>query len=201
MDQLEARTAGGASSHATIILYVGGIDEYHDLEPVIDALGEWKNDAVELHVVGNGEYRAAAEARAASAGVAARFHGHVPHELVPHYIATSDLCIAPYRLSAFHDNVLTFSTLKIPEYMACARPVVSVPSPPIARLIADGRNGFIFPNEARVWRSFLERMPSRDRLMAMGRAAADAAASITWDATARGYLQACEDLVAARTPA
>lgn len=198
MEQQPARDALGVNRDAMVVLYVGGLDEYHDLEPVIDALGELKGGATELHVVGNGEYRARCEARAQSAGIRSRFYGHVPHDTVPRYIAAADLCIAPYRLSAFHDSVLTFSTLKIPEYMACARPVISVPSPPIARLITEGIDGFMFPNDARAWLSFLRQVPSRERLAIMGRAAADAVAPITWDATARNYLSACQDLVARR---
>ena len=107
--------------------------------------------SVELHVVGDGEYRVRCEEKARRAQIRLRFHGHVPHSMVPQYIAAADLCVAPYRTSAFHNGLLPFSTLKIPEYMACGRPVVSVPSGSIERLIEDRVSGFLFPNEVSSW--------------------------------------------------
>jgi glycosyltransferase involved in cell wall biosynthesis len=198
MDQQRAREALGITRDALVVLYVGGIDEFHDLEPVIQALGVVNNPAMQLHVVGNGEYRARSEALAESAAICSRFHGHVPHDRVPHYIAAADLCIAPYRTSAFHDGLVTFATLKIPEYMACGRTVVSVPSPAINRLIANSVNGFLFPNDTPSWVSFLSEPPSQVHLTAMGRAAAEAVTSISWETTARRYLEVCEQLVSLR---
>ena len=198
MDQQGARDALGIAPDVPVLVYVGGIDEFHDLEPLIDALGRVKG--AELHVVGNGEYRARAEARAASHGIRSRFYGHVPHPSVPHYIAAADLCIAPYRTSAFHDGLVTFATLKIPEYMACARPVVSVPSPAIQRLIEDGVNGFLLPNDTSSWTSFLAALPPRERLASIGRAAAESVRSIAWDRTARRYFEICEELTSGASP-
>ncbi len=193
--QAAARAALGVNQDATILVYVGGIDEYHDLAPMIDAMALSPAPAVQLHIVGDGSYRAHLQARIDPACVKARFYGYVPHAAVPQYIAAADLCLAPYRTSAFHGGLVTFATLKIPEYMACARPVASVPSPAIARLISDRVNGFLFANDVTSWRSFLEQLPSRDRLAAMGQAALETARPITWDATARNYLTACEELL------
>ena len=177
MDQQSARTSLNLSPDVMLLLYVGGMDEYHDLEPVIEALASIRPPSVELHVVGDGEYRPRCEEKARRAKITSRFHGHVPHSIVPRFIAAADLCIAPYRTSAFHNGLLPFSTLKIPEYMACGRPVVSVPSGPVQRLVADRVSGFLFPNELSDWISFFKTLPSRKQLGSMGRAAAHAAES------------------------
>jgi glycosyltransferase involved in cell wall biosynthesis len=171
------------------------MDEYHDLGPVIDALTR-SRAALDLHVVGDGEYRGRYEAMARAAGVSCRFHGRVAHHDVPNYIAAADLCIAPYRTDAFHGRRLTFSTLKIPEYMACARPVVGVPCDSVLRFITPGVSGFVAANNAAAWCEFLTAMPSREGLAAMGEAAAAAVQSVTWDATAASYLEACHRVIA-----
>jgi glycosyltransferase involved in cell wall biosynthesis len=194
MDQQSARESLQISSEAVVLLYVGGMDEYHDLEPVIEALAPIRQSSVELHLVGDGEYRQRCEEKAKRTQISARFHGHVSHSMVPQYIAAADLCIAPYRTSACYNGILPFSTLKIPEYMACARPVVSVPSGSIQRLVEDRVSGFLFPNDVSSWRSFLKKLPSRKQLASMGRAAAQAADALSWDKTARSYLQVCERL-------
>jgi len=196
MDQQSARKSLKICPDATLLLYVGAMDEYHDLEPVIDALVVSGQPRVELHVVGDGEYRARCEEKAARVGLSARFYGHVDHSLVPRYISAADLCIAPYRTSACQNGILPFSTLKIPEYMACGRAVASVPSGPIERLIEDGVSGFLFPNEVSAWTAFLKTLPSREKLGQMGAAAVRAVDSVSWEKTAMRYLQLCERLTA-----
>jgi glycosyltransferase involved in cell wall biosynthesis len=195
MDQSAARKQLGMRPNATILTYVGAMDEYHDLGPVIEALRAAAGTTIELHVVGDGEYRARYEAQAAGLPIAYHFHGRIPHAEVPRYIAAADLCLAPYSTRASHGGQITFSTLKIPEYMACGRPVVSVPSGSITRLVEDGVNGFLVRNEPAPWAQFLAALPGRDRLAAMGQAAARTAESIGWDRTARGYLSVCTGLV------
>jgi glycosyltransferase involved in cell wall biosynthesis len=199
MDQRVARDSLGINQDVLVLLYVGGMDEYHDLESVIEALGRVASRSLELHVVGDGEFRARCEAKARQAVIQSRFRGHIPHMMVPHYIAASDLCLAPYRTAAFHNGLVTFSTLKIPEYMACGRPVASIPSAAIQRLVEDRVTGFLFPNDVSSWTTFLQQLPSREQLASMGCAATQAVRTIAWENTAARYLQACQSLVSERS--
>lgn len=196
MDQKEARDALGLRPDACMLLYVGGLDRYHDLGPLLAACTEVRVPRLEIHVVGDGESRPQYEAAAHSARLPVSFHGQKPQELIPTFIAASDLCLAPYQVSAFHEQLVPFSTLKIPEYMACARPVVSVPSGHIRELIQHQVSGFLIPNEARDWGALLNQFPGREHLAAMGQVAADAVASMSWDHTARRYLAASHRLLA-----
>jgi glycosyltransferase involved in cell wall biosynthesis len=194
--QHDVRRALGLSESALVLLYVGALDEYHDLEPVIDALSGIGRRNMELHVVGGGTLRDQCEARARRDGVAARFHGPVPHDNVPRFIAAADLCLSPYRTSAFHGSVVTFSTLKVPEYMACARPVATVTGTAAGTLIEDRTSGFVVANTSEAWKALFERLPSRDRLAEMGLAAKAAVAPVSWQRTASGYLDVCASVVA-----
>jgi glycosyltransferase involved in cell wall biosynthesis len=195
LDQAKSREQLGIQSGAFVMLYVGGMDTYHDVGPAIDALTNIAVPALELHLVGDGEYRSVYESRAKRARVPIRFHGQVPHHKIPGFIAAADLCLAPYQVSAFPNQTVAFSTLKIPEYMACGRPVASVPSGHIKTLIEDQVSGFLFPNDVQSWLAFLEQPPDREKLKAMGRAAIRAAEPITWKKTARRYLDVCEKLM------
>jgi glycosyltransferase involved in cell wall biosynthesis len=199
MDPAAARRALAIGPDVIALLYVGAMDEYHDLEPVIEAVGRAARPNIELHVVGAGEYQDRYEAKARHAGTAARFHGHVPHTSVPQYIAAADLCVSAYRTSAWRGGAVPFSTLKIPEYMACGRAVVGVPGGTIQNPIADGITGFVLPNEVEAWAAFVHRLPSRERLALMGEAAARAVESLTWDTTAARYLAICESLASNET--
>ena len=198
MTQDEARRALGICSEACVLLYVGGLDMYHDLGPLLQACSQAEQPELEIHIVGNGEYRSNYEAKARQTRVPVVFHGQQPHHRVPTFIGASDLCLAPYRVDAFPNQLVPFSTLKIPEYMACARPVVSVPSGHIQTLIEDQQTGFLVPNAVSAWHAFLRQLPDRHGLAAMGTRAAHAVASVSWENTAAQYLEASRSLIASR---
>jgi len=198
LDQPAAREALQIGRDAMVLLYVGGLDMYHDLGPLIEALGsEAAPASLELHVVGDGELRAEYESSARQRGVRARFYGQVGHHDVPRFIAAADLCLAPYQPSRFYAGKIAFSTLKIPEYMACERPVASVPHGHIAKLIEHESTGFLLANECQAWKSLLATFPTRERLAAMGRCAAQRVANMSWRQTAGRYLEFAQRLSAA----
>lgn len=195
MEQAAARAALGLNASATLLMYVGVLDLTHNIEPVIRALGAGKDANVQLHVVGDGARRAEYQQIAAATGAAVTFHGRVPHDRVPTCIAAADVCIAPYDPAAFSSGELGYSTMKIPEYLAVGRAVVSVPSGRIRTLIRDGETGFLFMNTLDEWAAFLGRLPSRERLREMG-ITAGATKLNSWRDTARGYLTLCEQHLA-----
>lgn len=197
LGQAAARDALGLAQAPLVLLYVGIVDETHNLAPVIEALGRTEAPGIELHVVGDGPRRAALEAQSARSRRRIIFHGRVPHAEVPRWIAAADLCLAPYDASAFATGTLAYSTLKVPEYMSVGRPVATVPNGRMLDLVEDGKTGFLFDNTAAAWQRFLEKAPSREVLQAMGRNAA-ARRFATWDDVAEGYLRVCERAVAMR---
>jgi glycosyltransferase involved in cell wall biosynthesis len=196
-DQLEARRELGIDAERLVLLYVGVVDATHDLGPALGALSRVERPGVELHVVGDGGLRASYERAARAAGAPAVFHGLVPHERVPLYIAAADLCLAPYDASAFKSGELGYSTMKVPEYLSAGRPVVTVPSGRLAELIRDGETGFLVANTVDEWARFVRQCPSRATLRVIGEAAARVELT-SWDDTARAYLALCERQFAER---
>jgi glycosyltransferase involved in cell wall biosynthesis len=194
LDQLSSRKILEIEPTALVLLYVGGMDSYHDLAPILTALAQIRVPSLELLIVGDGKDRKRYEAIATSARIPIRFYGNVPNYRVPQFIAAADMCLAPYRTSAFPNGSVYFSTMKIPEYMACARPVVSVPSGHIKDLIKDQVSGFLFPNDTASWVGFLKTLPSRESLHGMGAVAARTVESMTWEKTAIRYLEVCQKL-------
>jgi len=189
LNQVQCRNMFGIEPTAFVLLYVGGMDIYHDLDPVLAALAKVTVPSLELHLVGDGADRNRYQEFADRAQIPVRFHGKVPNRRVPEYIAAADLGLAPYRVTAFPNNSVSFSTLKIPEYMACGRPIVSVPSGHIKNIIQHQVSGFLFANDMASWVSFLKALPSREKLKQMGAAAARAVESVTWEKTAAQYLE------------
>jgi len=196
-DQGEMRAALDMDPAATVLLYVGVLDRAHDIGPVLLAFKDAALPSVQLHVVGDGPLAAEYRALAGEGASNVVFHGRLPYDRIPGVIAAADLCLAPYSPSAFPGGEVAYSTLKIPEYMSAARPVVSVPSGRIRELITDGVTGFLFDNEVPRWKAFLQNLPPREQLRRMGEQAGSMRLN-TWSDTAAAYLSICKEAVAAR---
>jgi glycosyltransferase involved in cell wall biosynthesis len=195
LNQADARRNLGIPQESTVLLYAGALDKTHDLTPVLEAMCAAPDPSLELHIVGDGVLRASYEEGSHARQKNIFFHGRVAHEMIPQYIAAADLCLAPYDPAAFPNGQVAYATLKVPEYLACARPVVSVPSGHILRLIQDGTSGFLFHNNAKSWVEFLRNLPSRDQLKRMGAAASCMASPYSWEATSLAYLSLCKQVV------
>jgi len=195
LNQEDARTQLGISRHVTMLLYVGVLDQIHSLLPLFDALNFISESSLEIHVVGDGVLKDCYQEIVNKSLNNVFFHGRVPHKDVPQFIAAADLCLAPYDLATFPYGQVAYSTLKIPEYMACGRPVVSVPSGNILNLVHDNITGFLFHNDVKHWISFLMRCPSREDLKKMGILAANVVRSYDWESTARAYLTLCNQVL------
>jgi glycosyltransferase involved in cell wall biosynthesis len=190
-DQSAARRQLGIPPDQLVLVYVGVVDATHDLGPLLAGLAQLRDPAIAVHVVGDGILRARHETAARTGKVNAVFHGPVAHERVPLYIAAADLCLAPYDPTAFSFGELGYSSLKVPEYLSAGRPVVTVPSGRLPDLVRHGETGFLLANRPEAWVRLLRDRPSRERLRAMGEAAARVQLT-SWSDTAEGYLEHCE---------
>jgi glycosyltransferase involved in cell wall biosynthesis len=112
-----------------IIGYVGVLREWVDLEPVFMALKDL-DERINMVVVGKeGQFKENVDL-AKRYGVSDRvtFAGMVPYSQVPKYISAMDVCVIPFRSNAISESALP---LKLFEYMACEKPVISTELPGI----------------------------------------------------------------------
>jgi len=119
-----------------IVGYVGVLREWVDLEPVFRALRDL-NKEIKMVVVGKeGQFKENVEL-AKNCGVYDRvtFMGMVPYSQVPKYISAMDVCLIPFKRGAISENALP---LKLFEYMACEKPVISTELPGV-KAIADDK--------------------------------------------------------------
>jgi glycosyltransferase involved in cell wall biosynthesis len=196
-DQAACRRQLGMPVGGQVWTYVGGMGMYHDMRPCLRAFAEVRPPGVSLLLVGDGTDRESwLEAAGAALGSSVRFVGRVPYESVPLYIGAADLCLAPYVVERYPGGKITSATLKIPQYMACARAAVSVPSGEILRLIRDGENGFLFANTQEEWGRFFAHVPPAARLREMGERGVPVAATRSWTATAQAFLNVCREACA-----
>ena len=60
-----------------------------------------------------------------------RFHGFIPYEKLPHYIAGMDVCLIPFKISPVSEVALPN---KFFEYTACGKPILSTPLPDLLKI-------------------------------------------------------------------
>lgn len=116
--------------------YVGVLREWVDLGPAFLALKDLSEE-INMVVVGKeGNFNENVKL-AKKCGVSDRviFTGMVPYSLVPKYISAMDVCLIPFKVNAISENALP---LKLFEYMACEKPVISTDLPGV-KAVADNK--------------------------------------------------------------
>jgi glycosyltransferase involved in cell wall biosynthesis len=118
-----------------IIGYVGVLREWIDLEPVFWALKDLDAE-IKMVVVGKegGFYENVRLAKKCGVSDRVTFTGMVPYSQVPKYISATDVCLIPFKANAISANALP---LKLFEYMACKKPVISSKISGIKRVAED----------------------------------------------------------------
>jgi len=129
MDKAECRRQLGLPPEGNFLVFVGYLKQWHGIDRLIPLMPSLVKDIPDLHllIVGDGEKKEGLqqwvdEKRMSQNVVLA---GRVPFEKVPVYINAGDICLAPYFEEGLNETGI--SPLKIFEYMACGRPIITNP--------------------------------------------------------------------------
>ncbi len=127
MDQDSCRSQLGLNDGAKYLLFMGGFMTWHGILELIEIMPNLirSNSNIKLLLVGEGVLTPELKARVNTLGLAEHviFCGRRPLDEMPVFINAADICLVP-----FFDERSSFtglSPLKLFEYMACGKPVVS----------------------------------------------------------------------------
>lgn len=156
--------------NAIMLTYAGSLNRFIQ-EPgaMIEALGKECPPGVVLHILGDGSKRKELEDIAQTLNAPVVFHGRVPQETAALYIGAANLCIAPYNKHLYPDNKFTSASLKVCEYLASGRLVLTIACERMDYLLDQGRYGFYVDNEVNAYRSFFRNLPTFEELAQMER--------------------------------
>jgi len=125
-------------SNNFVVGHVGVFREWIDLEPLFGALKQLldENLNIKLLLVGGGVgYEKNVElAKEYDLLKNIIFTGTVPYTQVPKYISCMDVCVIPFKVDRVSQNSLP---LKLFEYMACEKPVISTKVEGIIESVGD----------------------------------------------------------------
>ena len=176
----------GASEEDGIILFAGSGFARKGLKYLVEAFGHLAGKQAHLWVVGKGRvgsYQALARQRRMAARV--RFWGPQT-EMAPFYQA-ADLLALPTLYDPCSNVVL--------EALGCGCPVITTAANGAAEFITPGENGEVIshPDDIPVWAGALSDWLARSRDPQVSRAAQEAVADLSWEATVSQTLAVLEE--------
>lgn len=127
-----------------VVLFSGASGPWHGLQDLLDVvpLVRQKNHDVEFVCIGRITDESIIKRADKTEGV--RVLGPLPYAEVPSYLASADVLVAPFN-DSYYPTLKKYgfywSPLKIFEYMASGKPIVS--TKPLSRIIKDGVEGIL----------------------------------------------------------
>jgi glycosyltransferase involved in cell wall biosynthesis len=142
MSQAEARNALGLPEQGPWIVHAGHIYEGRGGEELIQALAKIPGTRL-LFAGGKPADVARVRAIAAQQGLTdrVRFEGMVPNARIPLYLWAADVLVMPYTTRT--PIMASISPMKMFEYMAAERPIVSTDFPTLREVLHDGENAVL----------------------------------------------------------
>ena len=126
--------------------FVGAFQPWIDFDHLFKATQTLRAQKVPIYLalVGDGPKFAHVKQQAQHYALEKHVHfvGRVPHSEIPDWIGAFDVCVAPSGEP--YVQQIGKSSMKLYEYMACARPVVATALPGIAETIAASQCGFVY---------------------------------------------------------
>lgn len=185
-----------------LAVYIGRVARQRGIEETLAALAHWPQ--LHLACVGGGDaaYAAELDARAATLGVATRFHRvpPVPPFAVMDFVASADLAVVPTRDACL--NYRYSLPNKLFEATFAGLPVCASDLPEQRTFLAVAGNGILAePGDTPAFAAALRRVyAERARLRPQPAALARLAAHYAWDAQGRRLLELYARLVAGGRP-
>ncbi len=150
MDQARCREQLHLEADNPYLIFIGSLKRWHGLDQIVGAMPALaeKIPGIHLMIVGEGEQRTQVERMVRENGLenTVTLFGEKLFEEVPYYINAADIC-----LGSFSDKP-GISPLKIFDYMACGKPIVSNAVGGMDALIQSTQSGkLIHSQNAQAW--------------------------------------------------
>jgi glycosyltransferase involved in cell wall biosynthesis len=177
---------------SNIVCFIGGLFPWHGAENIIKVANEMADSHPEVKflIVGSGPLE---EELRAMAGKNVIFIGTVKHELIPEYLAASDIAVAPYpKMDLFY-----FSPIKLFEYMASGKAIIASNMGQIGEVIEHEKTGLLIePGNLWALKENIEYLLDNPQMRRkLGRNARKATESYTWENNVKRVMEIYEELV------
>jgi len=146
-DSTELRRKWGLGKKDQIILFQGTLYNFSGLDLFLHQFPMLLEQvpSAKLLLVGDGPQRPTLESIVAQLGLQRHvvITGFQPYQTVPNYINLAAICINPFLINNVTREIFPG---KIPQYLACCKPVISTSLPGLMSVIAGEDQGVIYVN-------------------------------------------------------
>lgn len=123
-----------------VLFFMGWLYPFSGVREVAASLGDAPPE-VRLLVVGDGDdYEALRHMRDTALGERLILTGRTPYERIPTLLAAADVCLLPFHTVPATEHIVP---VKLYEYMAAGKPVISAPLPGVRRDVGE-ENGVVY---------------------------------------------------------
>lgn len=165
-DRAACRQQLNISPEDFVLTYVGSLNRFiQEPGPIIEALGRESPPRTVLHIVGDGAKKQELVKIAETFNASVIFHGKLSQDQAALYIGAANLCIAPYNKNLFPDQQFTSASLKVCEYLASGRPVMTIPCDRMNHLLNKGAYGFLIENDVASYQAFFRSLPTTQEIL------------------------------------
>ena len=199
IDLLKAREKLNLAQDFNYICFVGALAPWQGVEYLIQSasliLKEIPN--TKFLIVGDGQMKKELMELTKQTGVSDKiiFTGVVPYEEVPKYINSSDVCVAPF-IRARNERI-GLSPLKIYEYEACGKPIVSSRISNLEFIEQQNAGILVEPeNQEELAKAIVKLLKDEKLREEMGKNGRECVVKYhSWEAVSRRVAEVCEDAI------
>jgi len=144
------RTKYNIQKDTILLIFVGAFHPWHGVDKIIKIaeLMKTENLNVKILAVGTGPLFAAVkkEVNSKKLNDVITLSGAVNYSEIPNYIAAADIAIAPFSIHGFKPLVkygFWWCPVKLFEYLAMAKPVISISAGDIPKIVPHNRAGLL----------------------------------------------------------
>jgi glycosyltransferase involved in cell wall biosynthesis len=204
MDIAQCKEELGFSQELRYVGFTGNLAPWQGVEQLIEIAPKVMDMVPKARfiIVGDGILRSQLEKSSEKLGIRDKiiFTGFVPYENVPKYINSFEVCVAPF--SGIERNVkYSFSAIKLYEYMACGKPIVTTNVVGIKEEIRElGLGKVVKAGDLKDLTSRIIELMSDSKLQSdIGkRARAWVSKEHSWEKVAERVAGVCEDVLSAK---
>ncbi|MCK4735512.1 MAG: glycosyltransferase family 4 protein [Methanophagales archaeon] len=199
MDISKARKGLKFDQDANYICFVGHLVPWQGVEYLIQSAPLILKEIANLRflIVGDGPKKKELVELAEKTGVSDDliFTGAVPYEEVPKYINASDVCVAPF-IRARNERI-GLSPLKIYEYLACEKSIVSSRIPNLEFIEEQNAGILVEPeNPEELAKAIIKLLKDEKLREEMGKNGREyVVKNHSWESVARRVVEACESTI------
>ena len=187
----------GISDNDKVILFVGTIYEFSGLENIIQKFENVKDKikGVKLLIVGGGpnfeKIKSLVNKKKLSSDVI--LTNFKPQHEIPKLISLANVCLNPFEINKITDRIIP---IKIFEYLACGKPVLSTPLKGTMDLLPKEDFGIIYSPSDSFVESLSDLLTNTEKLEELGNKGLDyVIKNHNWDILADSLLKKFENLV------